>query len=263
MPLEPDANEKEFPSSFWVFDGVGPPFAKSETFNEQLTLMKYTADAISDHWEPLQVRDLIRQAQMDGHHPSRLFLGQYEAGYLRDFLAKNFEDSVPAAFTDTYYLGLKVEATAGEHLIAIDGEQLHPHPEEDLPPIGNNAGPSQQNEPNFDVASELVLFHEWKTDALRDLIERKSTAGRTPAFLFVGRHEAYLLRKHLGAAFGNESVRSLKNLYYMGLEVIEVNTDHFLRTAGMKRVKQFRERAGRTPKWKDISNVSFWHPSFG
>lgn len=225
--------------------------------------MKYTADAISDHWEPLQVRDLIRQAQMDGHHPSRLFLGQYEAEYLRDFLAENFEDSVPAAFTDTYYLGLKVEATAGEHLIAIDGEQTHPHPEEDLPPIGNNAGPDQQNEPNFDVASELVLFHEWKTEAIRDLIDRKSTVGRTPAFLFVGRHEAYLLRNHLGAAFGNESVQSLKNLYYMGLEVIEVNTDHFLRTAGMKRVKEFRDRAGHTPKWKDISNVSFWHPSFG
>jgi hypothetical protein len=223
--------------------------------------MKYTAPTLSDHWEPIQVRDLVRQAQMDGHHPNRLLLGQSEARYFRDFLAENFEETVPDSFTATYYLGLKVEETVGEHLIAIDGEQAHPHPEEDLQPLGSNIAPEPQNEPNFDIASELVLFHEWNTKALRELIERKSTAGRTPAFLFLGRQEAYLLRKNLGSVFGNESVRSLKNLYYMGLEVIEVNTDHFLRTAGMKRVQEFREKAGRHPKWKDIANGSLWQAS--
>jgi hypothetical protein len=60
-------------------------------------------------------------------------------------------------------------------------------------------------------------------------------------------HEAYLLRQHLGAAFGPENVQTLKNLYYMGLEVIEVETDYFLRTSGMKRVKNFAREAGRHP----------------
>jgi len=222
--------------------------------------MKYTALPDSTSWEPLKVRDLVRQAHMDGHHPNRLYLGQSEAKSFREFLARNYEETVPDSFIDTYYLGLKVEETIGEHLIAIDGEQARPDLRQDLAPLGSNVAPKPEQE--LRIASELVLFHQWDEKGLRDLIKRKSTAGHTPAFLFLGRQEAFLLRNHLGNAFGNESVRSLKNLYYMGLEVIEVKTDHFLRTAGMKRVQEFRKKAGRTPKWKDIANGSVWQAAF-
>ena len=109
------------------------------------------------------------------------------------------------------------------------------------------------------VRSELVLGGTWDTVRLRALIARKTAAGRKPAFLFLGRREADLLRQHLGASFGPESVQSLKNLYYMGLEVIELDTWSFLRTAGMKRVQEFRDQRGHHPKWKDIADGSLWH----
>ena len=108
------------------------------------------------------------------------------------------------------------------------------------------------------ISSELELDSSWDSSQIRNLIQRKTQVGRQPAFLFLGRKEAALLRHHLGTAFGPEAVQSLKNVYYMGLEVIELNTDQFLRTAGMKRIQDFHERVGRQPKWKDISGGSLW-----
>lgn len=200
---------------------------------------------------------------MEGHHPNRLLLGHCEAGSLRRYLGENFEASVPNSLRDTYYLGLKVEETDAEHLIAIDGEKLTVHPEDDLPPLENNQSPKwHDKDPVADedkASSELEFKTEWDAAALRELIKKKSAAQRTPAFLFLGRHEAMLLRVHLNADFGPSAVRTLKNLYYSGLEVIEVDTDRFLRTAGTKRVKAFQDALGRRPKWKDLQYSSSWH----
>lgn len=110
------------------------------------------------------------------------------------------------------------------------------------------------NEPR----SELRMFDRWNTESLRSLIIRKSAQGRKPAFLFVGQQEADLLRHHLGTAFGPESVHTLKNLYYMGLQVIELEIESFLRTAGMKRVRGLEEALNRTPTAKDLEASSFW-----
>ena len=117
----------------------------------------------------------------------------------------------------------------------------------------DNCGP-----PVF-IRSEMIMANKWDTARIRSLIESKSAAGRKPAFLFLGRREADLLRTHLGAAFGLESVQTLKNLYYMGLEVIELDTWSFIRTAGLKRMQDFRDRRGRHPKWTDIKDGSLWH----
>lgn len=106
--------------------------------------------------------------------------------------------------------------------------------------------------------SELELDNRWDTDALRRLINRKTAEGRRPAFLFLGAREADLLRQHLGAAFGPESVRTLKNLYYMGLEVIELEIDSYLRTAGIKRVEGLKEALNRNPGWEDLEASRFW-----
>ncbi len=106
--------------------------------------------------------------------------------------------------------------------------------------------------------SELELTNTWDTDALRRLTNRKTADGRKPAFLFLGAREADLLREHLGAAFGPESVRTLKNLYYMGLEVVELEVESYFRTAGIKRVEGLKEALNRNPGWKDIEASRFW-----
>lgn len=224
--------------------------------------MKYIVEGCPVNWEPTPVRETIRKAQMEGHHPSRLLLGHCEAGALRRFLNDNFEESVPDSLQDTYYLGLRVQEEDQEHLIAIDGEKLLVEPKDDLPPTENNQSPRwHDHDPIADdeqIESELELGTSWDTQAIKDLIARKSAAQRIPAFLFLGHHEAMLLRVHLNADFGSSAVRSLKNLYYMGLEIIEVDTPRFLRTAGMKRVKAFQDALGRKPKWKDIQSQSQW-----
>ncbi len=226
--------------------------------------MRYLITDCPINWEPNAIRETIRKAQMEGHHPSRLLLGHCEAGALRRYLNDHYqgEDTVPLSLRDTYYLGLKVEEKDEEHLIALDGEKTAFLPQDDLAPSGSNQSPQwHEQEPIAaadQVESELTFESTWDTKAVRDLVAKKSAAGRTPAFLFVGHHEAKLLRINLNAAFGPPAVQSLKNLYYMGLEIIEVDTEHFLRTAGMKRVKAFRDALGRRPKWKDIQSASLW-----
>ena len=79
------------------------------------------------------------------------------------------------------------------------------------------------DEPSQRAVSELHLGRAWRPDAIRELVKQKTSAGRKPAFLFLGKHEAGLLREHLGTNFGPESVRSLRNLYYQGMEVIELD----------------------------------------
>jgi hypothetical protein len=219
--------------------------------------MKYCLQETNENWNPLQVRDLVQRARMDGHSPKRLSLGHREALQLRVHLLQNFSEPVPATLAETYYLGLKVEEVDTDHLVALDGEYPELDSQDDT---SDKLGASP--EPDFKVPSEMQLGHRWDSKALRDLIDHKSTVGRTPAFLFIGHHEAYLLRKHLGAAFGPENVQTLRNLYYMGLEVMEVETDYFLRTAGMKRVKDFAREVGRHPVWEDIQKGSIWSLSF-
>lgn len=112
--------------------------------------------------------------------------------------------------------------------------------------------------PASSVKSEVQMYDRWRSEAVRALINRKTKQGRKPAFLFLGQHEADLLRYHLGTAFGPESVQSLNNLYYMGLEVIEIEAESFLRTAGMKRVRGLEEALGRFPNDRDLEASSFW-----
>ena len=137
-------------------------------------------------------------------------------------------------------MGLKIEERDQEHLIAIKGDQTLTGRVENITLLEDvpAADVDKKSRPK-DVAqiqSELKLANEWDTLAIRQLIETKTAANRTPICLFLGNQEAHLLRVHLKAAFGPDAVQSLKSLYYMGLEVVEVDTDSFLRTAGAKRM---------------------------
>jgi hypothetical protein len=99
----------------------------------------------------------------------------------------------------------------------------------------------------------MPMTDPWVSSSVRRLLERKTAARHKPAFLFLGRREADLLRDHLGAAFRPDSVQTLRNLHDMGLEVIELDTWSFLRTVGNKRVEIFRAWRGRFPTWNDIT----------
>lgn len=110
---------------------------------------------------------------------------------------------------------------------------------------------------NTDI--DFQMTESWNSTVVSDLIRANSSPGESPAYLFVGHHEAALLRAHLGAAFGDESVASLKLLYYMGLEVVEIDLEHCLRVAGRKVARTTKEQLARRPAWRDRETDSLWH----
>ena len=87
------------------------------------------------------------------------------------------------------------------------------------------------------VKSELSMNDKWDTDGVSALIHSKSANGETPAFLFLGRKEAALLTEHLTSAFGPDSVTSLHDVYYMGLDAVMIDCESFVFAGGCKTVQ--------------------------
>lgn len=106
--------------------------------------------------------------------------------------------------------------------------------------------------------SELSFEERWDTDAVSTLIRSKSSLGESPAFLFLGKREAGLLREHLADHFGGDSVSSLNDTYYMGLGVIELCCDSCVHTAGRKTSRTLQDPIARRPAWRDSDYDSLW-----
>jgi hypothetical protein len=108
------------------------------------------------------------------------------------------------------------------------------------------------------VPSELSFTDVWDGGAISELIRSKSENGETPAFLFLGRREAKLLKAHLAEVFGEDSVANLNGTYYLGLDVVTVECETFLCTGGRKWNRSFQDLETRRPTWHDASLEGQW-----
>ena len=108
------------------------------------------------------------------------------------------------------------------------------------------------------VPSELTLQGGWDGAAVSELIRSKCDHGQTPAFLFLGRNEAGLLKEHLTEAWGAESVVTLKRSYYMGLEVVTIDCESFLSAGGRKAIRTLQDPISRRPAWRDRDADTLW-----
>ena len=108
------------------------------------------------------------------------------------------------------------------------------------------------------VPSELSLDESWDAEAVAALIRSKSDFGETPAFLFVGRKEAELLKGHLAESFGEESVVTLNGTYYMGLDGAAIHCESFLATGGRKAIRTLQDPMSRRPAWRDRETEALW-----
>ena len=108
------------------------------------------------------------------------------------------------------------------------------------------------------VKSELTMDKSWDTDGVSALIRSKCANGETPAFLFLGRKEAALLTEHLTDAFGPESVNSLHDVYYMGLDAVMVDCESFVFAGGRKTVRTLQDPIARRPAWRDRETEGIW-----
>ena len=108
-----------------------------------------------------------------------------------------------------------------------------------------------KDESSNPLPKDLQLIDSWDTSALRALVDERCQKGRKPSHLFLGRNECDLLKKHLGEAFGSDSVSTFNDLYYMGMLVVELQTESCVRVAGEKFMDK-PERSGFDLKsWKD------------
>ena len=115
--------------------------------------------------------------------------------------------------------------------------------------------------PLLDVAtaeSELVLDEIWDTAAICELIRSKCDHDETPAFLFLGKKEAELLTEHLAAVFGDAAVVTLRDTYYMGLDVVVIDLDSHFSTGGRKAVRTLQDPISRRPAWRDADTEAKW-----
>ena len=108
------------------------------------------------------------------------------------------------------------------------------------------------------VPSELSFEDVWDGEAVSDLIRSKCVHGETPAFLFLGRKEALLLKEHLAETWGEESVVTLHGTYYMGLEVVSIDCESFLTTGGRKAIRTLQDPMSRRPAWRDREVEALW-----
>ncbi|MFK7850256.1 MAG: hypothetical protein AB8D78_04685 [Akkermansiaceae bacterium] len=108
------------------------------------------------------------------------------------------------------------------------------------------------------VRSELKMNDAWDAEGVSKLIRSKSLNGETPAFLFLGRKEAALLTDHLKAAFGPDSVTSLHDLYYMGLDAVMIDCDSFVYAGGRKTIRTLQDPIARRPAWRDRETEGLW-----
>lgn len=120
---------------------------------------------------------------------------------------------------------------------------------------------TRQDRPYADLAtvpSELSFRDCWDGEAVSDLIRSKSADGATPAFLFLGRREAAMLREHLAEIFGENSVTTLNGIYYKGLGVVTIACESFLATAGRKAIRTLQDPIARRPAWRDADLETLW-----
>jgi hypothetical protein len=102
------------------------------------------------------------------------------------------------------------------------------------------------------VPSELSFTDVWDGSAISEHIRSKSEGDETPAFLFLGRKEAVLLKKYLAEVFGEDSVTNLNGTYYLGLDVVTVNCETFLATGGRKSNNSFQDMGSRRSTWHSL-----------
>ena len=117
------------------------------------------------------------------------------------------------------------------------------------------------NTPLPDVATvipDLTLSDTWDVQAVSELIRSKSDEGNSPAFLFLGRKEALMLQEHLAGVFGAESVVTLNDTYYMGLDVVVIDCDCFLYAGGRKAIRTLQDPISRRAAWRNRETDTLW-----
>ena len=76
-------------------------------------------------FDPIAIRDMIREAAAAGDHPAKLVLGQLEADSYRDLLVEEYGEDPPKDLKDCYFLGLQIVEEDTLTKLALMGKKPH------------------------------------------------------------------------------------------------------------------------------------------
>lgn len=101
----------------------------------------FSEEALADYhpeeapaFDPISIRDLIREAASEGKHPAKLILGHKEATSYCDFLLMEYGELPPKGLKDSYFLGLQIVEDDVPSRIALEGNKPHDAWDAQLPP---------------------------------------------------------------------------------------------------------------------------------
>jgi len=83
-------------------------------------------------------------------------------------------------------------------------------------------------------SSVIEMGDTWDTEAIVSLIRRNTSALVQPKVLMLGEREMKMLRRHLAQAFGEEQIACQKQIFYVGMKVVEIRTPSLVKIAGEK-----------------------------
>ena len=97
----------------------------TDIFEDEVTLLSQEAPDSSTAFNPIAIRDLIREAASEGRHPAHLVLGHAEADAYRTFLQEEYGQAAPKDLKDSYFLGLHIVEADTPSKLALSGEKSH------------------------------------------------------------------------------------------------------------------------------------------
>ena len=103
-----DSFEEELPSESALWDRAALECLGSQLKRSKSELMKQEADEPA--FNPLKVRNLIRDVIKHGETPKRISLGQLEAASFRHFVSRGFgeESGCQLQLRQHYFMGLEI-----------------------------------------------------------------------------------------------------------------------------------------------------------
>ena len=87
-------------------------------------------EAVRPAFDPLKVRNMIRESSRDGHEPIALVLGQIEAASFRHFISRGFGEESGSNLKNKFFMGLTVLEDACPTRLEIidrDDDDHSPH----------------------------------------------------------------------------------------------------------------------------------------
>ena len=93
-------------------------------------------------FDPILIRDLLREARASGRHPAHLVLGRAQADAYRTFLREEYGGEAPKDLKDSYFLGLHIVVEDTPSKLALVGEKTHDAWDAQLTPLWKEDDPT-------------------------------------------------------------------------------------------------------------------------